>query len=73
MGASPRGKSSSRFGRLGGVGGAMPWPKVEHGGGCIIGVPPILSLGTTNIMPFMEGLIFTRAYIWSLGIGMGMC
>ena len=35
--------------------------------------PPSLGLGTKKIAPFVEGLIFTRAYIRSLGMGMGRC
>ena len=32
--------------------------------------PPRLDLGTINIVPLCEGLIFTRARIWSLAMGM---
>ena len=35
--------------------------------------PHSLGLGTTNITPFMEGLIFTRARIQSLGMRMERC
>ena len=35
--------------------------------------PPRLGLGTINIAPFVEGLIFTRARVRSLGIEMGRC
>ena len=33
-------------------------------------LPPSLGLGTINIAPFVEGLIFTKAHVWSLGMGM---
>ena len=33
-------------------------------------LPPSLGLGTINIAPFVEGLIFTKACVWSLGMGM---
>ena len=36
-------------------------------------LPPNLGLGTINITPFVEGLIFTRACVRSLGTGMGRC
>ena len=30
--------------------------------------PPSLGLGTINIAPFVEGLLFTRTRVWSLGM-----
>ena len=36
-----------------------------------MGSPPSLDLGATNITPFMVGLFFTRACVWSLVMGMG--
>ena len=32
-----------------------------------------LCLGTINVASFVEGLIFTRIRVWSLGIGIGRC
>ena len=37
------------------------------------GIAPSLGQGTINIAPFVEGLIFTRARVQSLGMGMGRC
>ena len=36
-------------------------------------LPSSLGLRTINIVPFVEGLIFTRACVRSLGIGMERC
>ena len=35
--------------------------------------PPSLGLGTINIVPYMEGLIFSKARVRSLGMEMGRC
>ena len=35
--------------------------------------PPSLGLGTIYVAPFVEGLIFTRARVRSLGMRMGRC
>ena len=35
--------------------------------------PPSLGQGAINIMLFMEGLVFTRAHVQSLGLEMGRC
>ena len=39
----------------------------------VMELSPSLGLGTINIALFMDGLIFTKARVWSLGIGMGRC
>ena len=36
-------------------------------------LPPSLGLGTINIASIVEGLIFTRACVRSLGMGIGRC
>jgi len=52
---------------------SMPWPRVDHGEGCKMELPPSLGLGTINIVSFVERLIFTKARVQSLGMGMGRC
>ena len=36
-------------------------------------LPPSLGLQTINIVPFVEGLIFTKANVRSLGMAMRRC
>ena len=60
---------------LGGSGfliGSLPRPRVDRAGG-VNGFATLIWFRNHKYSTLVEGLIFTRAHVWSLGMGMGRC